>query len=157
RLQANLVPKRVGLEQVPVELKNRYYHPSGAFLIQIHPSVNIWDREGAQKFVTELRTVDAEVTGTPIITYESIRLMERAYWQGTLSAVVLVTVLTALSLRRARETLLALAPLGLGLLWTAGLMYFFDLKFTLGNVFGLPLILGAASEFGLNIVLRFME
>jgi len=157
RLQANLAPKRAGLEQVPVELKNRYYHPSGVFLIQIHPSVNIWDREGAQKFVTELRTVDAEVTGTPIITYEAIRLMERAYWQGTLYAVVLVTVLTALALRRVRETLLALAPLALGLVWTAGLMYFFDLKFTLGNVFGLPLILGAASEYGLNIVLRFVE
>jgi uncharacterized protein len=157
RLQANLSPKRVGLEQVPAELKNRYYHPSGLFLIQIHPSVNIWDRAGAQKFVTELRTVDGEVTGTPIITYEAIRLMERAYWQGTLYAVVLVTILTALALRRARETLLTLLPLGLGLVWTAGLMYFFDLKFTLGNVFGLPLILGAASEYGLNIVLRFVE
>jgi len=157
RLQANLSPKRVGLEQVPAELKNRYYNASGLFLIQIHPSVNIWDREGARKFVTELRTVDAEVTGTPIITYEAIRLMERAYWQGTLYAVVLVTALTALALRRMRETLLTLLPLGLGLVWTAGLMYFFDLKFTLGNVFGLPLILGAASEYGLNIVLRFME
>ena len=36
-------------------------------------------------------------------------------------------------------------------------MYFFDLKLTLGNVFGLPLLLGAAAEFGCNIVLRFME
>jgi len=157
RLQANLSPKRVGLEQVPPELKNRYYNEGGLFLIQIHPSVNIWDRAGAQKFVTELRSVDPEVTGTPIITFEAIRLMERAYWQGTLYAVVLVTGLTALALRRARETLLTLLPLALGLVWTAGLMYFFDLKFTLGNVFGLPLILGAASEYGLNIVLRFVE
>jgi len=36
-------------------------------------------------------------------------------------------------------------------------MYLFDLKFNLGNVFGLPLILGAAAEYGLAIVLRFME
>ena len=60
-------------------------------------------------------------------------------------------------LRRVRETVLALLPLGLGLMWTFGLMYFFGLKFNLGNVFGLPLILGAAAEYGLNIVLRFME
>jgi hypothetical protein len=157
RLQANLSPKRVGLEQVPKELRNRYYNPTGLFLLQIHPSVNIWDRAGAEKFVTELRTVDPEVTGTPIITFEAIRLMERAYRQGTLYAIVIVTVITALTLRRARETLLALLPLALGLVWTAGLMYFFDLKFTLGNVFGLPLILGAACEYGLNIVLRFIE
>src|SRR5256712_10040722 len=60
-------------------------------------------------------------------------------------------------LRRAREILLALLPLALGMLWTFGLMYFFDLTFNMGNVFGLPLILGAAAEYGLNIVLRYME
>jgi predicted RND superfamily exporter protein len=38
-----------------------------------------------------------------------------------------------------------------------GLMYVFDLKFNLGNIFGLPLILGAAAEYGLVIVIRFME
>src|SRR5439155_18450283 len=53
--------------------------------------------------------------------------------------------------------LLALLPLGLGMLWAFGLMYFFDLTFNMGNVFGLPLILGAAAEYGLNIVLRSME
>ena len=37
-------------------------------------------------------------------------------------------------------------------MWAFGLMYFFGLKFNLGNVFGLPLILGAAAEYGLNIV-----
>ena len=157
RLQANLSPKRAGLDEVPAELKNRYYSSTGRFLLQIHPSVNIWDRQGAERFVTELRRVDPEVTGTPIITFEAIRLMERSYWQGTIYAVILVTAVTALTLRRARETLLALSPLGLGLLWTAGFMYFFNLKFTLGNVFGLPLILGAAAEYGLNIVLRFIE
>jgi hopanoid biosynthesis associated RND transporter like protein HpnN len=157
RLQANLMPKRVGLDHVPQELRSRYYSDRGLFLLQIHPSIDIWDREGAQRFVTELRSVDLEVTGTPIITFEAIRLMERAYWQGTLYALILVTAITALTLRRARETLLALLPLALGMMWTVGLMYFFDLKFTLGNIFGLPLILGAASEYGLNIVLRFVE
>ena len=157
RLQANLAPKRVGLAQVPQELRKRYYNDTGLFLVQIHPSVNIWDRADAQRFVEELRSVDADVTGTPVITFEAIRLMERAYKQGTLYAVILVTAITALTLRRARETLLALLPLGLGLAWTFGLMSFFNLKFTLGNVFGLPLILGAACEYGLNIVLRFVE
>jgi len=42
-------------------------------------------------------------------------------------------------------------------IWTVGLMGFLGLDFTMGNVFGLPLILGAAGEFGLNIVLSAME
>ena len=83
--------------------------------------------------------------------------MERAYQQGTIYAIVLVTLATALTLRRFRETVLALLPLGLGLMWAFGLMYFFNLQFNMGNVFGLPLILGAAAEYGLNIVMRFRE
>ncbi len=157
RLQANLSPKQVGLDELPAEIRRKFVSDSGRFLLQIHPAVNIWDREGARRFVSDLRTVDPEVTGTPVITFEAIQLMERAYKQGTLYAIVLVAIITALTIRRWRETLLALTPLGLGLLWTFGLMYFFDLKLTLGNIFGIPLLLGAAAEFGSNIVLRFME
>jgi hopanoid biosynthesis associated RND transporter like protein HpnN len=157
RLQANLAPRPVGLADVPAELRRKFISDRGRFLLQIHPAVDIWDREGAERFVRELRAVDPDVTGTPVITFEAIRFMERSYQRGTVYAVILVSLVTLLTLRRARETLLALLPLGLGMLWTFGLMSFFDLKFNMGNVFGLPLILGAAAEYGLNIVLRFME
>jgi hypothetical protein len=157
RLQANLSPRPVGLKDIPPELQKKFISDRGRFLLQIHPAVDIWDREGALRFVTDLRSVDPEVTGTPIITFEAIRFMERSYQQGTVYAIVLVSFVTALMLRRPRETLLALLPLGLGMLWAFGLMYFFDLTFNMGNVFALPLILGAAAEYGLNIVLRAME
>jgi uncharacterized protein len=157
RLQNNLSPRTVGLNDVPPEIKRKFISDRGQFLLQIHPAVNIWDRDGAERFVRQLRSVDPDITGTPVITYEAIRLMERAYKQGTVYAVVLVTILTALTLRRARETVLALLPLALGMTWTAGLMYVFDVKLNLGNVFGIPLMLGAAAEFGVNIVMRFME
>ncbi len=77
---------------------------SGRFLIDVHPKVDIWEREGAEQFVRELRTVDPDVTGTPIITFEAIRLMERAYLEGTVYAFVLVGPLTFAMLRRVRET-----------------------------------------------------
>ena len=157
RLQDNLSPKPIGLADVPPELRAKFISDGGRFLLQIHPGVDIWDREGAERFVSDLRSIDPDVTGTPVITYEALHLMERAYRQGTIYAILLVTLVTALTLRRARETVLALLPLGLGLMWAFGLMYFFGLKFNMGNVFGLPLILGAAAEYGLNIVLRFME
>jgi hopanoid biosynthesis associated RND transporter like protein HpnN len=157
RLQGNLNPRTIGLTDVPPEIRRKFISDRGRFLLQIHPAVDIWDRDGAGRFVADLRTVDPQVTGTPIITHEAILLMERAYKQGTLYAIVLVSVLTFLMLRRVRETLLALLPLGLGLVWTMGLMYLFGLQFNLGNVFGLPLIIGAAVEYGIVIVARFIE
>jgi hypothetical protein len=156
-LQRSLTPRLVGIQDVPDELRRKFVGANGRFLVQIHPKVDIWEREGAEKFVSELRSVDPDVTGAPIITYEAIRLMERAYLQGTAYAFVLVGVLSLLMIRRLRETLLAMVPLILGFLWTIGLMHIFGLKFNLANVWGLPLIIGTSAEFGLNVVLRYLE
>jgi hopanoid biosynthesis associated RND transporter like protein HpnN len=157
RLQQNLHPTPIGLDDVPPQLRRRFVGQSGRFLLQIQPKVDIWDRGGAERFVDELRTVDPDVTGTPVITFEAIRYMERAYKQGTLYAFLLVGVLTALTVRRVREAALAMIALALGTLWTVGLMSLFGLPFNLGNVFGFPLVLGAGAEFGVNVVLRYLE
>ncbi len=156
-LQRNLNPNLVTIQDVPQELRRKFVGAGGDFLLQIHPKVDIWEREGARQFVTELRSADPDVTGSPIITYEATRLMERGYLQGTAYAFILVGCLTLLMIRRLREAALALLPLALGLLWTIGLMHLFGLKFNLANVWGLPLIIGTSAEFGLNVVMRYME
>ena len=156
-LQRNLHPRPVGVGDVPDELRRKFIGRSGRFLIQIHPRGDVWSRAGAEAFVRDLRSVDPGVTGTPIISFEAIRRMETGYKQGTLYAFILVGLLSALLIRHVRETALALLPLGLGTLWTVGLMYVCALPFNLGNVFGLPLIIGAGAEFGLNVVLRYLE
>ena len=156
-LQRNLNPRPVSLAEIPEELRRKFIGMNGKFLIQLQPRVNIWERAGAEQFVREIRSVDPDVTGSPVITYEAIRLMERAYVQGTLYAFILVAGLTFWMLRRVWESLLALMPLAVGLLWTFGLMRLFDLQFTLANVWGLPLIIGSSLEFGLNVVMRWME
>jgi uncharacterized protein len=156
-LQRNLNPTTVTIKDVPEELRRKFIGKSGHFLIQIHPKVDIWEKAGARQFVAELRSVDPEITGPPIITYEATVLMERAYLQGTLYAFVLVGVLSFLMIRRMWETLVGLLPLGLALLWTIGLMQVFGVKFNLANIWGLPLMIGTSAEFGLNIMLRYLE
>jgi uncharacterized membrane protein YdfJ with MMPL/SSD domain len=157
RLQNNLHPRRVGLPDIPVELRKKFVSDRGRFLLHMHPAIDIWDRQGMRQWVADLRSIDPAITGTPIITYEAIALMERGYQQGTLYAVILVAAISFITLRRLRETALALLPLALGMTWTVGLMYFVGEPFNMGNVFALPLILGAAAEYGLNVVIRFME
>ena len=156
-LQQSLNPAVMSIKDVPEELRRKLIGKSGHLLIQVRPKVDIWEKEDARQFVSELRSVDPEVTGTPVITYEATVLMERAYLQGTGYAFALVSGLSLLMIRRLRETLLALLPLVLGLLWTIGLMHLLGLKFNLANVWGLPLTIGISAEFGLNIVLRYLE
>jgi uncharacterized protein len=156
-LQRNLNPRPVGLADVPEEIRRKFIGQRGDFLLQIHPKVDIWEREGARTFVRELRSVDPDVTGPPIITYEAIGYMQRAYYQGTIYAFVVVGLLSLLMIRRVKETLLALLPLVLALLWTVGLMRAFGIQFNMANVWGLPLTMAASAEFGLNVMMRYLE
>jgi hopanoid biosynthesis associated RND transporter like protein HpnN len=156
-LQRNLSPTGVTIKDVPEELQRKFIGESGRFLIQVHPKVDIWEKAGAAQFVRELRTVDPNITGPPIITYEATVLMERAYLTGSLYAFILVGGLSILMIRRLRESLLGLVPMVLGVLWTIGLMQVFGIKFNLANIWGLPLIIGTAAEFGLNVILSHLE
>ena len=156
-LQRNLNPTTITIKDVPDELRRKFVGENGRFLIQVHPKIDIWEKAGAAQFVRELRTVDPDVTGPPIITYEATLLMERAYLTGTAYAFVLVGGLSFLMIRRARESLLALVPMALGLLWTVGLMHVFGIKFNLANIWGLPLVIGTAAEFGLNVIVSYLE
>lgn len=157
RLQENLAPRPVTVGELPEELKRKFVGGTGQFLMKIYPAIDTWDRDGAREFVRQLRSVDPGVTGSPVTSYEASRLMEAAYFHGTLYALALAAGLAVVMLRRARETLLALTPLVLGTLWTFGFMRAFGLSFNLANVWALPLIVGAAAEFGLNVVLRYRE
>ena len=87
--------------------------------------------------------MDPDVTGSPFITYEATRLMERAHLQRAAYAFLLVGTLSLSMIRHIGETLLALMPLVIGLLWTIGLMRPFDLQINLANIWSLPLIIGA--------------
>ena len=104
-----------------------------------------------------MRIVDADVTGPTVTNFEVTYLIEWGYFEGTPYALVLVAVITLAILRTVRGTVLALVPLVLGVLWTLGVMRLLGLEFNLANVWALPLIVGTAAEYGLNIYARFLE
>ena len=121
--QKNLEPRPVAPGDMPPELRQRYVGASGRFLIRIQPAVDIWERAGAERFVTDLRRADPDVTGPPITSFEAIRFIRSGYFEGTLYALGLGGRDHRGLLRSARGTVLALIPLGSGVLWTLGLMH----------------------------------
>ena len=157
RLQRATRPAPLTLLDLPEELRRKFIGNSGRLLLQIYSRLDVWERPGATRFVEELRTVDPDVTGQPVVAYESMRLIEKAYWQGLAYAFALVAGIAALMIRRLRETLLAVVPLILGTLWTLAIMQVAGLEFNLVNIWALPLIIGSAAEYGVNIVLRALE
>jgi len=151
-------PGPVTLADVPPQLKRRFVSEDGQqFLVQIYGTKNIWEREPLEEFISQLRQVDSNVTGSPVIGYESIRAMQAGYIEGGMYAFIVIVVVTFCALRRPGDTLLAMVPLSLGMIWTAGLMWLFDLQFNLANLVAVPLIIGIGVENGIHIVHRFRE
>lgn len=151
-------PGPITLADVPPQLKSRFVSKDGQkFLLQIYPKKNIWNREPLEEFISQLRQVDSDVTGSPVIGYEAIKAMKEGYLEGGLYALLAIVIVAFCSLRSVQDTLLAMIPLGLGMIWTVGLMWLFHLKFNLANMIVVPLILGIGVENGIHMVHRYRE
>lgn len=157
RLQRAARPAPLTLGDLPEELRRKFIGKSGRLLLQVYSRVDLSDGASQARFVEDLRTVDPDVTGQPVVAHESTRLIERSFRLGLVYAFVLVAGIAALMIRRVRETVLAIVPLILGTLWTVDIMQLTGLRLNLVNVWALPLIIGCASEYGVNIVLRSLE
>lgn len=158
-LRRNLDPPGpVTLEQVPQQIKDRLISRDGSkYLLQIYARENIWDREPLEEFIRQLRSVDPDVAGSPVVGYESIHAMKMGYSEAGLYALVAVLAVTFLALRRFGDTLFAVIPLALGMVWTAGWMWLVNLPFNLANLIVVPLIIGIGLENGIHIVHRWRE
>lgn len=156
-LQDNVAPTPITLENVPPRLRKRFVSKSGRFLLQIFARHNIWERDPMRDFVSQLETVDTQITGAPIVAYYSIQQMQHGYLRGGLYALLVIIGIVFLLFRRLKPMLIALLPLLLGGLWTMAGMAFFDLQFNLANLMILPLFLGIAVDDGLHLVHRMLE
>ncbi len=83
--------------------------------------------------------------------------MKDGYVEAAWYALLAVLLVTFFALRRVGDALLAILPLGLGMVWTAGLMWLWDVQFNLANMVAAPLIIGIGVENGIHLVYRFRE
>jgi uncharacterized membrane protein YdfJ with MMPL/SSD domain len=156
-LQANVQAEPVTPADLPPELRARYLGAHGRYRIIVYPADNAWEFQPLTRFVRDVRAVDPDVLGTPIMNFEFIHGIEEAYEQAGLYAFVGIVFLVLLAFRAVRPALLALIPLAVGSLWTLGLMGLLQLKFNVANLIVLPLIMAPAVEGGIMIVYRYRE
>ncbi len=83
-------PVPVTADDLPGPLRSRYVSPSGQWLLQVFPKDQIWDMEPLQAFVKDVRTVDPEVTGTPLQNFEAALQIKESYEICALYALVVI-------------------------------------------------------------------
>ena len=96
-------------------------------------------------------------TGVNILSRE---LKTRVYADAklaTLLALLGIGLLLYLDFRSIKVSLLALIPLGFGILWMFGLMDAFGMKLNLMNIFAVIMILGIGVDYGVHVLHRYYE
>lgn len=156
-LQRSVHPTPVKLEELPQDLKDRFVSTDGKYLLLVYPSINIWEREEMEKFLSEMRRIDPDVTGNAVHMFESSRLMIDGYIRAGLYALAAIFLYLMLTLRNFKTTLLVLLPTFAGAVLTLGLMRLTGIQFNLANLVILPLILGIGVVDGVHILHRCRE
>ena len=120
--------------------------------MQVYSKANIWDVGPMGQFVRDVRSVDPEATGNPLQVYEASRHMKRSFEQAAWYALLVIIPVVLLDFRRLNHTLLAVLPMGMGMLQTLGLMGLLDIPLNPANMIVLPLTLGIGMESGVNLL-----
>ena len=102
-------------------LRNRFVGVTGKILLQVYPKKDVWQRENQKEFIDQLRTVDPNVTGTPIQLYEYTELLKDSYEQAALYALGAIVLLVLFHFRSVFSVVLALLPVAIGIALAGGL------------------------------------
>jgi len=145
------------VNDLPSALRNQFAGATGKFLLQVFPKEDVWQRTNQENFVTDLRTVDPNATGTPVQFYEYETLMRDSYIQAAWYSLIAIAIMVLIHFRSPVAMILSLLPVGIGTLWLAGLMGWFGIPFNLANIMTLPLVIGIGVTNGVQILNRYAE
>ncbi len=148
---------RIRSDDLPPALRNRFIGVTGKYLLQVYPKKDVWQRENQEEFVRELRTVDPDVTGTPVQLFEYTTLLKDSYEEAAWYALGAIAILVFIHFRSLVAVVLALLPVAIGAAWMAGLMGVFEIPFNPANIMTLPLVIGIGVTNGIHILNRFVE
>lgn len=156
-LQRNVHPTPIAVDDIPKTLRQRFVGQSGQYLLQIFARDNIWERDAMRAFVTQLQTIDPDITGPPVVAFHSIRQIQQGYARAGFYALAVIVGVILVLVRGLKPLLLTLLPVGLGGLWTLVSMSLVGLDFNMANLIILPLFLGIAVDGGIHMVHRMLE
>jgi hypothetical protein len=151
-LQSVSNPEPPALSDLPEGLTARFVGKTGKHVQKIYGKVDLWDMDGMERFVNEVRTVDPEATGNPMQIYEASRHMRDSFEWAAWYTVLAVVPVVFLHFRKISHSLLALTPMALGLAQLFGLMGALDITLNPANMIVLPFLIGMGIDEGVHVV-----
>ncbi len=154
-LHHSLQAKPTGLDDIPESLRRYWISADGQALIEVAPKGDPNSNAVMSRFATAVEHVAPGATGEPVAVQESGHTIVKAFIQAGITALVSISILLYLVLRRVTDVLLTLVPLLLAGLVTLELTVLIDMPLNFANIIALPLMLGLGVAFKIYFVMAW--
>ncbi|MGA9601776.1 MAG: MMPL family transporter [Methylocystis sp.] len=155
QIRTGLQPETVSIAGLPPRLTRDWITRDGRARIEVRPKGEPQDNETLERFTQAVLAVAPEAIGGPILIQESAKTIVRAFIQGATLALVSISLILLVALRRVVDVLVTVIPLLLATVLTLELMVLFGLKLNFANIIALPLLLGVGVAFKIYYVLAW--
>jgi hypothetical protein len=155
QLRAAMQAGPVTLSTLPADLRRDWVAADGRARVEVFPKGDANDNQTLRRFVSAVREIAPEATGAPVSIQEWSRAIVRAFLEAGAWALLAITVLLAITLRRATDVLLTLAPLLLAGFATLGICAATGFRLNFENIIALPLLFGIGVAFNIYFVVAW--
>lgn len=154
-LRAGLDAKPVTIDSIPEEISRDWLLPDGRARTQVMSTPEARSSAGLQKFVAEVSAIAPDAGGTAVTIEATSDTIVSAFRSAAIIAVVAITLILFIALRRVLDVCLVLAPLLLSALLTLLIAVLLPLPLNFANIIALPLLLGVGVSFNIYFVMNW--
>ena len=155
RLRDALAAEPVTLQSIPPDIRHDWVLPDGRARIQILPKPEARSSSGLAEFVAEVTSVAPEATGPAPTIVATSGTIVTSFRSAAIGALLAITMILFVALRRVLDVALVLAPLLLSALMTVIAMVLLPLPLNYANIIVLPLLLGVGVSFNIYFVMNW--
>jgi hopanoid biosynthesis associated RND transporter like protein HpnN len=152
QLRNALEAKPVSLKTLPPDLVGEWKAKDGLMRVEAQPRGDPNDNETLRKFAAAVLAAEPTAIGGPVSILKSGDTVVKAFIHAGIWALVVISLLLWLTLRRISDVLLTLVPLLVAGAVTLEICVLIGLKLNFANIVALPLLLGVGVAFKIYYV-----
>jgi hopanoid biosynthesis associated RND transporter like protein HpnN len=155
RLRSVLSAEPVTLGSIPPDVARDWLLPDGRARVQVLSTPEARSSRGLHRFVDQVTKIAPNAGGSAVTIQATSTTIVNAFRDAAAIAVVAITIILFLALRRVLDVGLVLAPLILSALLTMLVAVLLPLPLNFANIIALPLLLGVGVSFNIYFVMNW--
>ena len=155
QLRTALGAQPISLKTIPSELARDWVLPDGRARVQVVPKPLGGSTIRLREFVTAILAIAPDAGGPAVTIQATSATIIGSFRSAAIAALIAITLILFIALRRVLDVSLVLAPLLLSSLMTVVVIVLLPLLLNYANIIALPLLLGVGVSFNIYFVMNW--